>query len=88
MAERKRNCRIVEAGMRFSLLVLLTIVSLTVSVSVFIEPIEGNPGGPGPQKGSNVLKQPKADKPSLRAVRPPIDLIAPSKTETATFAMG
>jgi len=88
MSEKTRNQRIIGVRGRLTLLALLMIVSMAVSVTALIAPIEGNPGGSNPQKESNALKQPKPGETPLRAVRPPIDFITTAGTETATFAMG
>jgi len=73
---------------RFFLLALLMIVSIAVLVTFLTVPIGGNLRDLIPQKESNVLKQPKPGETPFRAVRPPIDLVTPAGTETATFAMG
>jgi len=88
MSEKTRDRRIIGVKGRFSLLALLMIVAIAVSVTFLTAPIEGKPRGLTPQKESNALKQPKPGETPFRAVRPPIDLIMPAGTETATFAMG
>jgi hypothetical protein len=86
MTEKTRNRKINGAGGRLYLLSLLAIVF--TAVPILTAPAEGSTRCPIPQKGSSAMKQPKPNAVAPRGVRPPIDLIAPAKTETATFAMG
>ena len=88
MTERTRNRKIIGARGRLSLLALLTIVFTAVSVTITTAPAEGRTKCPIPQKESNAMKQSKPNEALPRDVRPPIDLITPAGTETATFAMG
>lgn len=68
------------------LLALLAIVF--TAVPILTTQAEGITQCPIPQKGSNAMKQPKPNAAAPRGVRPPIDLVEPAGTETATFAMG
>lgn len=88
MTEKTRNRKIIGEGGRLYLLALLAIVFTAVPVPILTAPAEGRTQCPIPQKGSNAMKQPKPNAALPRGVRPPIDLITPAGTETATFAMG
>ena len=69
-------------------LALLMIVFTVVSVPILTTLAEGRTPCPVSQKESNAMKQPKPNAVLPYAFRPPIDLITPAGTETATFAMG
>jgi hypothetical protein len=86
MTEKTGNRKIIGAGGRLYLLALLAIVF--TAVPILTAPAEGSTQCPVPQKKSNAIKQPKPYAALPRGVRPPIDLIAPAGTETATFALG
>ena len=86
MAEKTGNQKISRAGGILYLLALLAIV-FTV-VPILTAQAEGSTQCPVPQKGSNAMKQPKPNAALPRGVRPPIDLITPAGTESATFALG
>jgi hypothetical protein len=86
MTEKTRNRKIIAAGGRLYLLVLLAIVF--TAAPILTAQAEGSTQCPVPQKRGNAMKQPKPNAAVPRGVRPPIDLIAPAGTQTATFAMG
>ena len=86
MTEKTRNRKIFGAGGRLYLLALLAIIF--TAVPILTAQAEGSTQCPVPQKGSNAMKQLKPNAAVPRGARPPIDLIAPAGTETATFAMG
>jgi hypothetical protein len=86
MTEKTRNRKIIGAGEKLFLLALLAIVF--TAVPILTAPAEGSTQCPIPQKGSNIMNQPEPNATARRGVRPPIDLIAPARTETATFALG
>ena len=86
MTEKTRNRKIIGEGGRLYLLALLAIVFM--AVPILTAQAEGSTQCPIPQKGSNAMKQPKPNAALPRGVRPPIDLITPAGTETATFALG
>jgi len=86
MTEKTRNRKIIGAGGRLYLLALLAIVF--TAVPILTAQAEGSTQCPVPQKGSNAMKQPKPNAALPRGIRPPIDLITPAGTETATFALG
>jgi hypothetical protein len=86
MTEKTRTRKINGAGGKLYLLALLAIVF--TAVPILTAPAEGSTRCPVPQKGGNAMKQSKPNAAAPRGVRPPIDLVAPAGTETATFAMG
>jgi hypothetical protein len=73
------------AGRAFSLLALIAMVVTAAPMTAVLA--EGSTQCPIPQKRSRTMNE---FKPSVdtRAARPPIDLVVPVRTETATFAMG
>jgi hypothetical protein len=86
MAEKKGNQKIIGVRGRLYLLALLAIVF--TAVPILTTEAEGSTQCPVPQKGGNAMKQPKPNVVLPRGLRPPIDLIVPVGTETATFALG
>ena len=85
MTEKSETRKIIGAGGRLYLLVLLAIVF--TAAPILAAQAEGSTQCPIPQKRSSAVKQPKPNA-APRGVRPPIDLTIPARTETATFAMG
>lgn len=77
--------KIIGSGRRFYLLALLAMVFTAAPMTA--AEAEGSTRCPIPQKRSNDMNQTKTDA-ARRNARPPIDLIVPVRTETATFAMG
>ncbi len=84
MTEKTDIQKFIGAGRRFSLFALLAMVFAAPMAAV---QAEGSTLCPIPQKRSNTMNE---FKPSVdtRAAKPPIDLVGPVRTETATFAMG
>ena len=84
MAGKTGIQKFIGAGRRLSLLALLAVVFTGPMIAA---QAQGSTRCPIPQKRSNALNEskPNAD---TRATRPPIDLVVPMRTETATFAMG
>jgi peptide-methionine (S)-S-oxide reductase len=86
MTEKTGNRKIIGEGGRLYLLALLAIVF--TAAPILTTQAAGSTQCPIPQKGGNTMKQSKPNAALPRGVRPPIDLIAPAGTETATFALG